>query len=92
LPVRRDRCDRGRRWRVGLRRGEDTTRTALGAPEEAITLRKRRHLIAAAQSYIAELGADEERPYRIDVVAVQLAPSGKLLEIRHYPSAVALEE
>ncbi len=72
---------------VKTRRG-----TALGAPEAAITLRKRRHLIAAAQSYIAELNADEERPYRIDVVAVQLAPSGKLLEIRHYPSAVALEE
>lgn len=72
---------------VKTRRG-----TALGAPEEAITPRKRRHLIAAAQSYIAELDADEERPYRIDVVAVQLAPSGKLLDIRHYPSAVALEE
>lgn len=73
----------GRNWRRG---------DALGAPEEAITLRKRRHLILAAQSYIAELAGDEERPYRIDVVAVQLAPSGKLLEIRHYPSAVALEE
>lgn len=72
---------------VKTRRGD-----ALGAPEEAITPRKRRHLILAAQSYIAELAGDEERPYRIDVVAVQLAPSGKLLEIRHYPSAVALEE
>lgn len=72
---------------VKTRRGD-----SLGAPEEAITPRKRHRLILAAQSYIAELEADEERPYRIDVVAVQLTPSGKLLEIRHYPSAVALEE
>jgi putative endonuclease len=72
---------------VKTRRG-----TALGAPEEAITSRKRRHLILAAQSYIALGDVAEERPYRIDVVAVQLAPSGKLLDIRHYPSAVALEE
>lgn len=71
---------------VKTRRG-----TALGAPEEAITPRKRRHLIAAVQSYLAEF-AREERPYRIDVVAVQLEPSGKLLDVRHYPSAVALEE
>jgi putative endonuclease len=72
---------------VKTRRG-----TALGAPEEAITPRKRHHLIAAAQTYLAELDMEEERPYRIDVVAVQLSPSGKLLDIRHYPSAVALEE
>ena len=63
---------------VKTRRGD-----SLGAPEEAITARNRRRLILAAQSYIAELESDEERSYRIDVVAVQLAPSGKLLEIRH---------
>ena len=72
---------------VKTRRG-----TALGAPEEAITPRKRRHLIAATQTYLAEFEVDEERPYRIDVVAVQLSPSGKLLDVRHYPGAIALEE
>ncbi len=72
---------------VKTRRGD-----ALGAPEEAITPRKRQHLIAAAQTYLAELGVEDEHPYRVDVVAVQLSPSGKLLDIRHYPSAVALEE
>jgi hypothetical protein len=34
----------------------------------------------------------EDRPLRIAVVAVQLAPSGQRLEVRHYPSAVAQED
>jgi putative endonuclease len=71
---------------VKTRRG-----TALGLPEEAVTARKRAHLVAASAAYLQEQGA-ENRPYRIDVVAVQLAPSGKLLEVRHYPNAVTLEE
>ena len=62
-----------------------------GAPEEAITARKRAHLIAAAQSYLAEYQR-EQQPYRIDVVAVQLDSQGRLTDIRHYRSAVELEE
>jgi putative endonuclease len=61
---------------VKTRRG-----TRLGAPEEAITRVKRLHLIAAAQEYLAA-HAMVERPYRIDVIAVELAPSGRLLGIR----------
>jgi putative endonuclease len=71
---------------VKTRRG-----VAMGTPEEAVTPVKQRRLIAAAQTYLMEHGA-EDRPYRIDVVAVQLAPTGKLLDVRHHPSAVALEE
>lgn len=62
-----------------------------GSPEEAVTHTKRRRLIAAAQSYLIATAA-EERPYRIDVVAVQLSPGGQALAIRHLRSAVALEE
>jgi len=64
---------------------------ALGAPEEAVTAAKRRKLIATAQTYLME-HSGEERAFRIDVIAVQLTPAGRLVEIRHYPAAVALED
>jgi putative endonuclease len=71
---------------VKTRRGD-----ALGAPEEAVTAAKRRKLIATAQTYLMEQGI-EDRPFRIDVIAVQLTPAGRLVEIRHYPAAVTLED
>jgi putative endonuclease len=71
---------------VKTRRGD-----SLGAPEEAVTAAKRRKLIATAQTYLMERSA-EDRPFRIDVIAVQLTPAGRLVEIRHYPAAVALDE
>ena len=71
---------------VKTRRG-----VAMGAPEEAITRVKRRHLIAAAQTYLAEHGADR-RAYRIDVIAVDLTNTGTLRQIRHYPRCIEAEE
>jgi len=71
---------------VKTRRGD-----ALGAPEEAVTAAKRRKLIATAQTYLMERG-EEDCAFRIDVIAVQLTPAGRLVEIRHYPAAVALED
>jgi putative endonuclease len=70
---------------VKTRRG-----SAMGAPEEAITPAKRRHLIASTQEYLLA-HAMEQRPYRIDVVAIELAPGGRLLGIRHLPACVELE-
>lgn len=71
---------------VKTRRGD-----AMGAPEEAITLAKRRKLIATLQTYLMERGA-EQAAYRIDVIAVRLDRAGRWLETVHYPSAVALDE
>ncbi|HEX6542601.1 MAG TPA: YraN family protein [Ktedonobacterales bacterium] len=71
---------------VKTRRG-----VAHGAPEEAITATKRAHLIAAAQSYLMEQQR-ETQSCRIDVVAIQLDGQGRLISVRHYRSAVALEE
>jgi putative endonuclease len=71
---------------VKTRRGE-----TLGAPEEAVTAAKRRKLIATAQTYLMEQGI-EDQPFRIDVSAVQLTPAGRLVEVRRYPAAVALED
>jgi len=79
---------------VKTRRG-----TTMGAPEEAVTPTKQRRLIASMQTYVqewleerrGELGRYPAEPaWRIDVVAVQLAPTGKLLAVRHHPSAVTL--
>jgi putative endonuclease len=71
---------------VKTRRGD-----SLGAPKEAVTAAKQRKLIATAQTYLMEHGI-EDHPFRIDVIAVQLTPTGRLVEIRHYPAAVALED
>jgi putative endonuclease len=64
--------------------------TLLGAPEEAVTPAKQRRLIRAAQYYLVQR-SQEQRSYRIDVVAVEVAPSGKLLGVRHYPGCVESE-
>ena len=62
----------------------------LGAPEEAVTPAKQRRLIRAAQSYLLTHGI-EQRPYRLDVIAVEAAPSGEVLDIRHYPGCIESE-
>ena len=64
--------------------------TQLGAPEEAVTPAKQRRLIRAAQYFLLQRG-QEQRSYRIDVIAVEVAPSGKLRSIRHYPGCVESE-
>ena len=71
---------------VKTRRGD-----RLGAPEEAITPAQRRHMVAAAQAYLLA-HEREDALYRIDVLAVQLSPTGTLLEVRHYPNALTGEE
>lgn len=71
---------------VKTRRGE-----RMGAPEEAVTATKRRRLVSASLAYLTEHVA-EEHPYRIDVIAVDLAPSGKLLAVRHFPRCVEMIE
>ncbi len=63
-----------------------TTRR-FGLPEDAITRRKRRRLQQAGLAY---LGAHEllDRPWRIDVVALELDRDGRPRRVEHYPDAV----
>ena len=68
---------------------EVKTRTGreFGLPEEAVTPTKRRRLQRAAWAYLqahALLDAD----WRIDVVAIDLPPTGRVPEIRYYRDAV----
>jgi putative endonuclease len=58
-----------------------------GRPEEAVTFHKQRKLVEVATYYL-DLHACADRPWRIDVVAVQLSKVGKLEEIRIYRHAV----
>jgi putative endonuclease len=68
---------------VKTRRGN-----AYGLPEEAVTPVKQRHLMQAALYYL-DLHNCAERPWRIDVVAVQLSTAGRLEEIRIHRHAVS---
>ena len=66
---------------VKTRKGRD-----MGAPEEALTARKGKKLMQLAQFYVAEYELDVD--WRIDLVAVELDKSGKLLRCEHIPNAV----
>lgn len=66
---------------VRARRGSER-----GTPEESLTPRKQAKLIEVAQAYLEEGTAD--RDWRIDVVAVELSPRGKLLRIDVIENAV----
>lgn len=71
---------------VKTRRGD-----RLGSPEESVTPAKRRRLVSSALMYLTEHDA-EQRPYRIDVIAIQLSPTGRLVAVRHYPASIGSEE
>ena len=60
---------------------------AFGFPEESITLRKRTHMLEAAQSYLQahpELDGD----WRIDVIAIECQTSGFPPLITHFENAL----
>jgi putative endonuclease len=59
-----------------------------GTPEQSITPRKRAHLIAAAQHYL-QAHALADVPWRIDVVAVDIGPGGRLRRLDVIPNAVS---
>jgi putative endonuclease len=66
---------------VKTRRGKE-----MGSPEEALTPAKQKKLMKLAQIYVAENDLDVD--WRIDLVAVELDKSGKLLRCDHIPNAV----
>ncbi len=66
---------------VKTRRGRE-----MGLPEEALTPHKSRKLLQLGQLYLAENELDVD--WRIDLVAVELEKSGKLLRCEHIPNAV----
>jgi putative endonuclease len=67
---------------VKTRRGR-----ALGTPEEGLTAAKGRKLFQVAENYLWQHELDDEE-WRVDLVAVELDGSGKLLRCEHIPNAV----
>ena len=67
---------------VKTRRGRE-----FGLPEEALTARKAARLERLAQEYMAQ-NELEDVDWRIDLGAVELDHSGKLLRCEHIPNAV----
>lgn len=66
---------------VKARRG-----SRMGTATEAVTPRKQQRLIALAEAYAAEYSLDVG--LRIDVIAIDFAPDGRLLSLKHYENAV----
>jgi putative endonuclease len=66
---------------VKTRRGR-----SMGLPEEALTLHKSRQLVQLAEIYLGEHDLDVE--WRLDLMAVELDHSGKLLRCEHIQDAV----
>lgn len=64
---------------VKARQGDD-----FGDATDAVTLRKRRHLVIAATDYLVRHGGLEQR-CRFDVVAIRLEGGGPEIEV--YPNA-----
>jgi putative endonuclease len=58
-----------------------------GLPEEAVTLRKRNHLLASAQYYVQQRALSDS-PWRIDVAAVEFDSSGVLKRLEIFENAV----
>jgi putative endonuclease len=63
---------------------------AHGAPEEALTPRKQLRLVQLADAFIAEHEMFQETAWRIDVVAIELDKTGKLIRVEVIKNAVQL--
>jgi putative endonuclease len=67
---------------VRTRRG-----ASFGSPEESLTRAKRTRLVALAQAYLGHL-ATPPADWRIDLVAIDVDPVGRVCALRHLCHAV----
>jgi putative endonuclease len=61
--------------------------TEFGYPEEAITTKKREHLLRASQAYL-QVHAESACDWRIDVIAIQRSKTEKIPELKHFENAI----
>jgi len=62
--------------------------SGFGTPEESVTLAKREKLVLLTNTYLQTL-ANPPAAWRIDVVAVELAPDNKVSRLEHIENAVS---
>lgn len=60
---------------------------SFGTPEESITAAKRSRMVGCGMAYLQSHG-DSAADWRIDVVAIEMGPSGKPSRIEVIPNAV----
>ena len=60
-----------------------------GLPAESITQDKKAHLIAVAEEYL-QIRGYEEREWRIDVIAIEVDPRGRVTRLELMENAVQL--
>jgi putative endonuclease len=58
------------------------------APEESVGRAKQRRLARLAHAYLAAAGLPETTPWRIDVIAVEVDPLGRVRRLEQIESAV----
>ncbi|HEX2987267.1 MAG TPA: YraN family protein [Chloroflexota bacterium] len=92
------RCSLGELDLVAERKGElvfvevrTKRQPCLFRPEESISRDKALRLMRLAEYYMAATG-QEDRPWRIDVVAVELRPDGSKARLEHFANATAAME
>ncbi len=61
--------------------------SGFGTPEESVTARKREKLASVAETYIQS--HDSPSSWRIDVVAVELSPDGRVSRLEHIENAIS---
>jgi putative endonuclease len=61
------------------------------APEESLSRAKRQRLAALAFAYMEEARSPGQLPFRIDLIAVAIDPSGRVARLDHIVSAVGEE-
>ncbi len=61
--------------------------SSFGSPEESIPPRKVERLVAAAQSYLAETGA-EQADWRIDLLAIEMDAAGHVVRSNLVENAI----
>ena len=59
----------------------------LVGPEESVTGQKQRRILRAAEHYLQAAGA-AERPWRVDLVAVEVDRQGRLERVEHLRSVI----
>ena len=62
-------------------------RGGLVGPEESVTRQKQARLVHAAEHYLQAVNA-AERPWRIDLVAIEISPRGAVSRVEHLRNVV----